>query len=63
MKYINTKIVGGATFMRDKKQITLRLPDEVYEALEKAGTYLGFNLQNLILIAILHSIGKLKCKL
>lgn len=43
-----------------RKQITLRLPDEVYEALKEAGKYLGFNHQNLILLAILHSIGKLK---
>lgn len=41
------------------KQITLRLPEKLYEALEGTGKKLGVNCQNLILIAILHSIGLL----
>ena len=41
-----------------KKQITLRIPDEVYEALKKEAERMGISVNNLVLRAL----WKMKCQ-
>lgn len=43
----------------DRKQITLRIPDEEYEALKKLSERLSLPIQDLIIIALLKSFNRL----
>lgn len=42
-----------------KKQITLRLPDEVYGALREIGKDMGLTLQSLVIIALQRRFNRL----
>lgn len=43
--------------MNDRKQITLRIPDEVYEALKDSGEQIGLNIKSMILLAVAFELG------
>lgn len=41
----------------ERKQITLRIPDEVYEALREIGKEAGITIHSLVLMALCEHIG------
>lgn len=45
--------------MESRKQITLRLPEEVYEALKRMSDELDLGIQHLIIIALWKSFNRL----
>lgn len=44
--------------MSEHKQITLRIPENIYEALQDLSDKTGFSVKDLILLAVLHSSHK-----